>query len=71
MIHTNIKDLDFAKENSLSELGAEEIIQTEFNYFPTKAALVWQSVLQSFDSICYGVLLQARILHFCHQNKTK
>lgn len=32
---TNIKDLDFAKDNSLSELGTEEIIPTEFNYFST------------------------------------
>lgn len=33
----NINDLEFVKENKLSELGAEEIIQSEFNYFSTQA----------------------------------
>lgn len=33
----NIIDLDLVKENKLSELGAEEIIQNEFNYFSTQA----------------------------------
>lgn len=37
MIWMNINDLDLAKDNNLSELGIEEIIQNEFNCFSTQA----------------------------------
>lgn len=37
MIWMNINDLDHAKDNNLSELGTEEIIQNELNCFSTQA----------------------------------
>lgn len=61
MIRTNINDLDFAKDNNLSELGAEEIIQNEFNCFSTQAYPHLAKCAIEFYSICYWVPLQARV----------